>query len=53
MELKIANSWKNILQNEFEKSYFKDLTSFIKEEYGKYQCFPDKKDVLELLIFVL
>ena len=45
MELKIANSWKNILHNEFEKSYFKDLTSFIKEEYDKHQCFPDKKDI--------
>ena len=45
MELKIANSWKNILQDEFEKSYFKDLTSFVKEEYEKHQCFPDKKDV--------
>ena len=45
MELKIANSWKNILHNEFEKSYFKDLTNFVKEEYGKHQCFPDEKDI--------
>ena len=45
MELKIANSWKNILKDEFEKSYFKDLTNFVKEEYDKHQCFPDKKDV--------
>jgi len=45
MELKIANSWKNILQNEFEKSYFKNLTNFVNEEYKKHQCFPDKKDV--------
>ena len=42
MELKIANSWKNILQNEFEKSYFKDLTSFVKEEYEKHQCLSKK-----------
>ena len=45
MELKIANSWKNILQDEFEKSYFKDLTNFVKEEYDKHQCFPDEKDI--------
>ena len=45
MELKIANSWKNILHNEFEKSYFKDLTNFVKEEYDKHQCFPDEKDI--------
>jgi uracil-DNA glycosylase len=45
MELKIANSWKNILQNEFEKSYFKDLINFVKEEYSKHQCFPDEKDI--------
>ena len=24
MQVKIADSWKNILQNEFEKAYFKD-----------------------------
>ncbi|MDC1465319.1 uracil-DNA glycosylase [Polaribacter sp.] len=45
MELKIANSWKNILQDEFEKSYFKELTNFVKEEYDKHHCFPDEKDV--------
>ena len=45
MELKIANSWKNILQNEFEKSYFKNLTNFVNQEYKKHQCFPDKNDV--------
>ena len=45
MELKIANSWKNILRDEFEKSYFKDLANFVKEEYDKHQCFPNKKDI--------
>lgn len=45
MELKIANSWKNILQNEFDKPYFKDLLSFITSEYKNHQCFP-KKEVI-------
>jgi uracil-DNA glycosylase len=45
MQLEIADSWKNILQSEFEKPYFKDLTDFVDEEYSNYQCFPKVEDV--------
>ncbi|WP_299670140.1 uracil-DNA glycosylase [uncultured Polaribacter sp.] len=45
MQVKIGDSWKNILQNEFEKPYFKDLTSFVKSEYENHTCFPAGKDI--------
>jgi uracil-DNA glycosylase len=45
MEVNIAESWKYILQTEFEKPYFKDLMRFVNSEYDSYACFPDKKDI--------
>ena len=40
MNVKIHDSWKDYLQPEFDKPYFKDLALFVKEEYSRYQCFP-------------
>lgn len=40
MNVEIEDSWKSLLADEFEKSYFKDLAEFVKEEYNSYQCFP-------------
>ncbi|WP_237275360.1 uracil-DNA glycosylase [Tenacibaculum ovolyticum] len=45
MELNITNSWKNILNLEFEKAYFKKLQSFIKFEYNSYKCFPEEEAI--------
>lgn len=45
MQLNISDSWKNILQTEFEKSYFKDLTEFVKSEYKNHTCYPQEKDI--------
>lgn len=45
MQVKIADSWKNILENEFKKDYFIELTKFVKKEYTNYQCFPKGKDI--------
>jgi uracil-DNA glycosylase len=45
MHLNIADSWKNILQSEFDKSYFKDLINFVKSEYNSAICFPEDKDI--------
>ena len=45
MQVKIADSWKNILQQEFFKPYFKKLTKFVESEYNKYTCYPDKNDI--------
>lgn len=40
MDVKIAESWKKELGAEFEKEYFKDLTSFVKKEYLEHTCYP-------------
>jgi len=40
MGVKIEESWHQVLQNEFEKQYFKNLISFVKEEYATHQVFP-------------
>ena len=45
MEVNIHQSWKPYLQNEFDKTYFKELTSFVKEEYSKSQCFPPGNEI--------
>jgi len=40
MGVKIEESWHKVLQNEFEKEYFKSLIAFVKEEYAAHQVFP-------------
>ena len=45
MQVKIADSWKNILNDEFEKPYFHQLISFVKEEYKKHTCYPKGADI--------
>tara|TARA_R110002073_G_scaffold8207_1_gene45581 strand:- start:28422 stop:29087 length:666 start_codon:yes stop_codon:yes gene_type:complete len=45
MDIKIEESWKNILLPEFEKEEFKSLTQFIKSEYEIHTCYPAKKDI--------
>ena len=45
MNVKINDSWKCHLQSEFEKSYFKDLTDFVRKEYQLYTCYPPGKEI--------
>jgi uracil-DNA glycosylase len=40
MQVKIADSWKNILQLEFNQPYFKKLRYFLADEYKNHSCFP-------------
>ncbi|GAB1855666.1 uracil-DNA glycosylase [Flavobacteriaceae bacterium MHTCC 0001] len=40
MDVAIHDSWKPLLKEEFEKSYFKDLVDFVKTEYKTHTCFP-------------
>lgn len=40
MNVSIGPSWKQYLQAEFDKSYFKSLAEFVKAEYKNYTCFP-------------
>ncbi len=40
MDVKIDASWKSVLQNEFEKPYFAQLTNFVRNEYKTKKIFP-------------
>lgn len=40
MDIKIENSWKQRLLPEFEKSYFQNLITFVKEEYTSQTVYP-------------
>lgn len=47
MDVKIEPSWKKVLQEEFDKPYFEELTSFVREEYQSKKVFPPPKDVFK------
>jgi len=40
MDVKIEESWKKQLQDEFEKPYFKQLTDFVRSEYASQTIYP-------------
>ena len=46
MDVKIEQSWKDVLSTEFEKDYFKKLTDFVRGEYlsGK-TIYPEPKNI--------
>ncbi len=45
MNVRIEETWKTILKEEFEKPYFKDLTDFVRQEYTMKRVFPPPKDI--------
>ncbi len=45
MNFKISKSWKNILQDEFEKEYFIQLIDFIKQEYKTQKIYPPDYEI--------
>ena len=40
MDVKIEDSWRQHIGEEFDKQYFVDLTNFVKEEYLRTPCYP-------------
>lgn len=40
MQVKIEETWKAVLQTEFDKPYFKQLTDFVRAEYSAHTCYP-------------
>ena len=40
MDVKIENSWKEALKNEFEKPYFASLCDFVRQEYKTSTIYP-------------
>lgn len=40
VDVKIEPSWKELLQDEFEKPYFSELIQFVKNEYKTTKIYP-------------
>ena len=49
MDIKLEPSWKAALQGEFEKSYFRALTAFVRGEYLNAKVFPPPKFIFHAL----
>lgn len=47
MKVKIEESWQKLLQPEFEKPYFKELTKFVTTEYVNNTCYPKEEQIFE------
>lgn len=45
MKVDIHPSWEPHLQAEFNKTYFKNLTDFVKAEYKNHECFPKGSEI--------
>ncbi len=45
MDVRIEESWKEVLKDEFEKPYFKELTEFVKQEYETGAVYPHPKNI--------
>ena len=43
--MKIAQNWYNLLEEEFNKPYFKNLQKFIDEEYSKFEIYPKSDNI--------
>lgn len=45
MQVKIEGSWKKVLNDVFEKDFFRRLVSYVKDEYRGHQVFPPGKEI--------
>lgn len=45
----IGNDWDNLLEEEFQKDYYKKMRSFLIEEYRGKTIFPDMNDIFAAL----
>ena len=51
MSVKINESWKKLLDSEFNSEYFKNLISFIKDDYSKTTCYPKGSQIFNAFDF--
>ena len=51
MPVKINESWKKLLDSEFNSEYFKSLISFVKEDYSKTTCYPKGSQIFNAFDF--
>lgn len=45
----IGNSWDDVLAEEFDKEYYKELREFLKEEYNTQTVYPQMQDIFNAL----
>lgn len=45
MEVRIDPQWKALIGTEFEKEYFAELVSFVKQEYATHRIFPAGRNI--------
>lgn len=49
MDVRLEPSWKKLLQPEFEKPYFLELTKFVRDEYRSKTVYPPAKFIFAAL----
>lgn len=50
MNVKIEESWRKRLQEEFDKPYFEQLVTFVKNDTEAHMCFlPDTRSSIFLM----
>ncbi len=47
--IKIKRQWFELLKDEFDKDYFKNLQDFLRSEYTKYQIYPSEDKIFNAL----
>lgn len=47
--VQFLNDWDEILKDEFEKPYYKELRAFLKTEYSTRRIYPDMHDIFNSL----
>ena len=45
MEVRIAEDWKALLHEEFEKPYFRELVAFVRQEYASGSVYPQGRNI--------
>ncbi len=47
--IQIRKSWFELLKDEFQKEYFKNLQNFLKTEYANYEIYPCEQNIFNAL----
>lgn len=49
MAVQLGNDWQGLLEEEFQKDYYKQLRSFLKSEYQQTLVYPDMHHIFQTL----
>ena len=47
----IGNDWDNLLKDEYNKEYFKELNNFVIDEYKNKICYPKMSEIFNAFIY--